>query len=173
MSGTPSTPGPRQGESRRINGKSYTKEISVIRRRYQVGSLERRNGVYRLRYRVDIIGPIGRIERRKRESITLGKISKRAARRKRDGLLAQHGIGNAPKAEMAFTDFWHYWPNAVEGRMDSSTQRSTRASSRITSSPSSARQLFTTSNGSISKLSFLKSSRKATQARPSTTCATS
>jgi len=97
----------------------------VIRRRYQVGSLEKRNGVYRLRYRVDVIGASGRVERRKRESITLGKISKRAARRKRDEFLAQHGIGDAPKAEMAFTDFWHshYWPNAVEEKRDSSTQK--------------------------------------------------
>ena len=97
----------------------------MIRRRYQVGSLEKRDGVYRLRYRVDIIGTSGKIERRKRESITFGKISKRAARRKRDEFLAQHGIGDTPKAAMAFKDFWHsrYWPNAVEEKKDVSTQK--------------------------------------------------
>ena len=97
----------------------------MIRRRYQVGSLELRNGVYRMRYRIDVIGASGKIERRKRESITPGKISKREACRKRDEFLAKHGIGDTPKAEMAFTDFWHlhYWPNAVEEKKDISTQK--------------------------------------------------
>ncbi|MGO9269503.1 MAG: hypothetical protein ACLQOO_04470 [Terriglobia bacterium] len=81
--------------------------------------------MYRTRYRIDVIGASGKIERRKRESITLGKISKREARRKRDEFLARHGIGDTPKAEMAFTDFWdlHYWRNAAEGKKDISTQK--------------------------------------------------
>lgn len=125
MRGAPITLGTQPGESRRINEKSQTKENSVIRRRYQVGSLEKRNGVYRLRYRINVIGTTGKIERRKRESITLGKISKRAAHRKRDEFLAEHGIGDKPKAEMGFRDFWHlhYWPNAVEEKKDISTQK--------------------------------------------------
>jgi hypothetical protein len=71
-------------------------------------------------YRIDVIGASGKIERRKRKSIRHGKISKRDAHRKRDEFFARHGIGDRPKAEIAFTDFWHlhYWAKAVEEKKD-------------------------------------------------------
>ncbi len=97
----------------------------MIRRRYQVGSLELRNGVYRLRYRIDVIGHTGKVEGRKRKSVTLGRITRREALRKREEFLAKHGLGGKPRAEMAFTDYWdlHYWPNAVDQKKDVSTKK--------------------------------------------------
>jgi integrase len=97
----------------------------MIRRRYQVGSLELRNGVYRLRYRIDVIGQSGKVEGRKRKSITLGRITRREALLKRQEFLAKHGLGDKPRAEMAFSDYWnlHYWPNAVDQKKDVSTKK--------------------------------------------------
>jgi integrase len=123
MSRTAVTLDPQRVESRRINEK--LKEASMIRRRYQVGSLELRNGVYRLRYRIDVIRQSGKVEGRERKSITLGRITRREALRKRQEFLAKHGLGDKPRAEMALSDYWnlHYWPNAVDQKKDVSTKK--------------------------------------------------
>src|SRR5690348_15175767 len=88
----------------------------MIRRRFQVGGLEKRGRTYRLRYRLDILGKDGALARRERKSVGLGKVSKQEAIRLRDEFIRRHGVGmNRPKATMTLGEFWdlHFVPNIV------------------------------------------------------------
>src|SRR2546425_2460380 len=105
---------PQQTESRRIS--EQPKEALMIRRRFQIGGLEKRGRTYRLRYRVDIIGRDGSVAHRERKSIPFGKVTKQDAIRLRDEFIRRHGIAmNRPKATMTLAEFWnlHFAPNIV------------------------------------------------------------
>src|SRR6266581_2920157 len=103
-----------QTESRRIS--KQLKEALMIRRRFQIGALEKRGRTYRLRYRVDIIGRDGTVARRERKSVPFGNVTKQEAIRLRDEFIRRHGISkNRPKATMTLGEFWnlHFVPNIV------------------------------------------------------------
>ena len=65
----------------------------MIRRRFQIGALEKRGRTYRLRYRVDIIGRDGTVGRRERKSVPFGKVTKQQAIRLRDELAIGKWLG--------------------------------------------------------------------------------
>src|SRR5438094_10327215 len=103
-----------QTESRRIS--KQLKEALMIRRRFQIGALEKGGRTYRLRYRVDIIGRDGTVGCRERKSVPFGKVTKQQAIRLRDEFIRRHGITmNRPKATMTLGEFWnlHFVPNSV------------------------------------------------------------
>ena len=88
----------------------------MIRRRFQIGALEKGGRTYRLRYRVDIIGRDGTVGCRERKSVPFGKVTKQQAIRLRDEFIRRHGITmNRPKATMTLGEFWnlHFEPNIV------------------------------------------------------------
>src|SRR2546422_1109999 len=96
---------PQQTESRRIS--EQPKEAIMIRRRFQVGGLEKRGRTYRLRYRLDILGKDGTLAHRERKSVGLGRVTKQEAIRLRDEFIRRHGVGmNRPKATMTLGEFW-------------------------------------------------------------------
>src|SRR2546422_1620094 len=106
--------GTQQTESRRIS--EQPKEAMMIRRRFQIGALEKRGRTYRLRYRVDIIGKDGTVAHRERKSVPFGKVTKQEAIRLRGEFIRRHGISkNRPKATMTLGEFWnlHFVPNIV------------------------------------------------------------
>src|SRR5207249_11941414 len=91
----------------------------MIRRRFQVGGLEKRGRTYRLRYRLDILGKDGTLAHRERKSVGLGRVTKQEAIRLRDEFIRRHGVGmNRPKATMTLGEFWElvFGSNSVSKR---------------------------------------------------------
>ncbi len=108
---------------------SLIAEEKMIRRyrRYQNGSVRKKNGNYVLRYREDFIKPDGTRGRQQKSAI-LGPISafrgKKDARRAADEIMCELNR-NAPKPQASITlgEFWdlHFKPNIVE-KMKHNTQ---------------------------------------------------
>jgi integrase len=97
-------------------------------RRYQRGSIRRKNGNYVLRYREDVIGPEGSKGRQQR-TVVLGPVStfrgKKDVRRAADEIMQQINHSSPkPQANITLGEFWdlHFKPNVVD-RM----KRNTRA----------------------------------------------
>jgi integrase len=98
------------GRGERADGK----EIPMARRRYQRGSIRKKNGKWTLRYREDAISTDGTIRRISRTRILMpASDPKKDARRAADAFLAQLNFGNArPMVAATLEEFWsgHFKP---------------------------------------------------------------
>jgi integrase len=89
-------------------------------RRYQRGSVRKKNGKYVLRYREDCFTPNGQLNRPQR-TIILGPVSafrgKNEARQAADRFMQQvNQVAPQPQASITLSEFWaeHFEPNVVE-----------------------------------------------------------
>ena len=89
-------------------------------RRYQRGSVRKKNGNYVLRYREDCITPKGKAERPQR-TVILGPVSafrgKNEARKAADQIMQEvNQAAPRPQASITLGEFWaeHFKPNLVE-----------------------------------------------------------
>jgi integrase len=89
----------------------------MIRRRYQLGSLQKRGNAWRYRYRVDMLDENGKVSHRQERAVSFGKVTRKEAVAMRDDFVRKHGLdASRPVVAMTLSAFWtsHFEPKVVQ-----------------------------------------------------------